>query len=396
MAFRLSPDRRPAQAASKLCSRWRCVIVCGCLVVTSPVGCGDGSDDATPDAAPSLSQTLGGGEASGFARAIGPRHWRFPRDHGPHPDYRTEWWYLTGNLDDAAGRRYGFQLTFFRTGLAPGAPERPARWATRSVWMAHFAITDVAAERFVFRERFARGGAMGLAGAERDPVHVWLEDWRLRRRPAGAWRLTAATEAMRLVLTLDPRKPPVRNGERGLSRKGPEPGQASYYYAIPRLQAKGWLHRGKRRAAVTGRAWLDREWSTGSLPEATAGWDWFALQLDDGTDVMIYRLRPTGGGTSRFSAATITDADGTARHLETDEFSVTVTDHWTRADGTRYPSSWRIDVATDERTLHVRPVLADQAVDASVRYWEGAVDVRAGGDAVGRGYVELTGYATAD
>ncbi len=396
MPCRLPPARGTGQAVRKRWPRRDCVIVYGCFIVIALVGCGDDGDRASADAAPSLTQALGGGEAEGFARAIGPRQWGFPRDHGPHPDYRTEWWYLTGNLEDAASRRYGFQLTFFRTGLAPGAPERPSRWASRSVWMAHFAITDIAAERFVFRERFARGGAMGLAGAERDPVRVWLEDWRLRRRPSGAWQLTAATETTRLALTLEPQKPAVLNGQRGLSRKGPEPGQASYYYAIPRLQAEGWLRRGERREAVTGRAWLDREWSTGSLPDDVAGWDWFALQLDDGTDLMIYRLRHAGGGTSRFSAATITETDGTTHHLDADDFRVEPTGQWTHADGTRYPSTWRIEIAGDDRTLRVRPVLAHQAVDASVRYWEGAVDVRAGDEAVGRGYVELTGYAGRD
>jgi predicted secreted hydrolase len=369
----------------------------GLLALVALSACGDAERASVADApAQSLTQRLGGDADGGFARALEPRAFDFPHDHGPHRAYRNEWWYITGNLDGERGRRYGFQITFFRTGLAPGSVERASRWATHEVWMAHLAVTDAHRGRFRHHERFARGGAIGLAGAEREPVRVWLEDWRLWRQDSGAWRLRAAKGELRLDLELEPAKPPVLNGDGGLSRKGPEPGQASYYYALPRLQADGWLRSGGHRTPVDGRAWLDREWSTSALGPDQAGWDWFALQLDDGTDVMIYRLRRDDATTSRYSAATVTPADGPPRRLAAHDFELEVTRRWANPRGGTYPAGWRLAIDGRETVLTVTPVMADQELEASVRYWEGAVDVHADGQAVGRGYVELTGYATGD
>lgn len=364
------------------------------LMFLLAAGCGDGPP-APADAglAGGLAEALGGNDTAGFQRADSIRQFAFPRDHGPHPAYRNEWWYVTGNLQDENGRRFGFQLTFFRIGLAPGPEKRPSRWATRHVWMAHFALTDVKNGAFHAFERFARGGDLGLAGAKGDPVAVWLEDWRLERGNDGRWHLRAAADGLTLELDLDPVHGPVLQGDRGLSRKSAAAGNASYYYSLTRIAARGRLTQDDAATDVRGTAWLDREWSTSALGPGQVGWDWFALQLDDGTDVMIYRLRNEGGDTSRWSAGTVVGPGGRVTSLEADDFNLRVLDHWTSPRGGSYPARWRLEAAPLDEALTITPVIADQELDAAVRYWEGAVDMQRDGRAVGVGYVELTGYA---
>lgn len=350
------------------------------------------------DAGIDVAAALGGGDGEGFARAEGPRAFAFPADHGPHPAFRNEWWYLTGNLEDARGRRFGFQVTFFRVALRPDTPERRSAWAVRDVYMGHLALTDGAGGRFFAIERFARGAA-GLAGARPDPFRVWLEDWRLGAAATGEgrpWRLVAAEGAVGLDLSLQPEKGPVLQGDDGLSRKGGEAGNASYYYSMPRLAATGELRVQGERFAVAGRAWLDREWSTSALEPGQRGWDWFALQLDDGRDLMFYRLRRDDGSTDPRSAGSLIGADGSVRRLGHEEVELAPTATWESPRGGRYPVAWRLRVPTAGLDLAVRPVLRDQELDLAVRYWEGAVDVIGRGSAggvAGRGYVELTGYA---
>lgn len=341
-------------------------------------------------------QNLLGGSPSGYAQADVVRQFDFPADHGPHPDFRSEWWYVTGNLRSRDGRRFGFQFTLFRFALAPHAVARRSDWGTRQAYMAHFAVTDAASGRIHAFERFSRG-ALGLAGAELDPVRVWLDDWQLGGNgDAFPAMLTAAEDDVALRLSLAPRKPLVLQGEDGLSRKGPEPGNASYYYAYTRLGARGELRLGGQEFAVEGTAWLDREWSTSALSPGVEGWDWFALQLDDGSDLMVYRLRTGQGGASPFSAATYVSPDGTVRRLAADEFELTPVGHWlSPATGVRYPVRWRLRIPKLTTDLGVAAVFDDQELDLSVRYWEGAVDVDGsvnGRQVDGVGYMELTGY----
>ena len=366
------------------------------LLVLLLVACGEPGDNARTPASgegDGLSGALGGEADPGFARATGPHEFRFPHDHGAHWAFRNEWWYVTGNLTDAADRRYGFQLTIFRIGLAPGQErKRPSDWATNQIWMGHLALTDVAGDRFHDRERFARGGGMRLAGADRDPVRIWLEDWRLERRPSGTWHLRANTDAFGLDLELDPRKQPVLQGDDGLSQKSAQKGNASYYYSITRLATDGTLRIDGERRDVSGSAWLDREWSTSALGPDQEGWDWFALQLADGTDVMIYHLRREDGRPSPFSAGVIVGPDGRARHLDAGDFEIQVLDRWQAPGGPRYPARWRVRVPGLDGPLTVTPVRADQELQVSVRYWEGAVNVSRDGERVGVGYVELAGY----
>jgi predicted secreted hydrolase len=347
----------------------------------------------------------------GFAEARTPRALVFPRDHGPHPEFRQEWWYVTGNLDAADGGRFGFELTFFRFALAPpsapiagtsGAGQGSARsavsaWRTREIYMAHFAITDVDAKRFRYAQKLARG-ALGLAGSEGSPLRMWIDDWTLGAAGAAAadWKLAAAQEGYALELELHPLIPPVLNGEAGLSVKSDAPGSASYYYSIPRIAVHGTLLEQGKPLAVQGLAWLDREWGSGGLGPNQAGWDWFALQLDDGTSLMFYALRDRDGGRDPHSAGTWVQSSGEARPLKSPAVDIDVTDHRTTGDGVRYPSGWRLRVPSLALDVTVHPVLADQELKTSPRYFEGAFDVsgtREGRAVRGRGYVELVGYA---
>lgn len=344
-----------------------------------------------------VAQALGDAPSQGFARATKTRAFRFPADHGPHPGYRNEWWYFTGNLTTDAGRRFGYELSLFRIALSPDASPRASAWGTNQVYMAHFALTDVAAGKFYFYERFARGAA-GLAGAQAAPFAVWLEDWRVESDPreAQTWHLRAAAGDVAIALALTPRKPVVLQGERGLSRKSAEPGNASYYYSLPRLASDGTITIAGEAHRVAGTSWLDREWSTSALGPDQVGWDWFALQLADGSELMLYQLRNRDGRADPFSAGVLIAPDGRTVPLARDDFGIEVLDHWRSARGGEYPARWRVSVPRAKLVLDVSPVLADQELAVSVRYWEGAVDVRgtrADKAVTGRGYVELTGYA---
>jgi predicted secreted hydrolase len=349
-----------------------------------------------------LSAVLGG-DAEGYARAIEPRTFVFPRDHGPHNEFRNEWWYFTGNLQAANGRRFGYELTIFRSALNPPAEQRaaarPSRWAADQVYMGHFAVTDVDGKRFHFFERFARGAA-GLAGARAEPFKVWVDDWRVEAvdEPASRLRLVAAQGGAILDLELAPAKPVVPQGDRGLLRRSAEPGNASYYYSLTRIDTRGTITIDGERVEVAGSSWLDREWSTSALGEDQAGWDWFALQLDDGRDLMFYRLRDRDGGTDPYSRGVLVDPQGNASPVVRDDLGIEVLQTWESPRGGRYPARWRLRSAKAAIDLEVTPLLDDQELDVSIRYWEGAVRVQGrsqGREVKGKGYVELTGYAKA-
>jgi predicted secreted hydrolase len=364
---------------------------------------------------------LAGGETAGFERALGPRPFDLPADHGAHHGFRQEWWYLTGNLTAADGTAYGYQLTLFRSALRPliveEAPRRSA-WAAREVYMGHFALADQASGRFYAYERFSRAAA-GLAGATPADApsalqrRVWVNGWTIvlgsgprtstvaASPVAGEASLgvhaAAAQGDVALELTLTSEKPPVLQGDRGWSPKGAAPGNASYYYSATRMATRGRLSVAGRPREVTGSSWLDREWSTSALGGDQAGWDWFALQLDDGRELMFYRLRRRDGTTDRWSAGTLVAPDGATQVVSPQELTVEVLAQWASPrDGTRYPARWRLRSTALKLDLEVAPLLADQELPLAVRYWEGAVRVQ--GSSLGRavrgvGYVELTGYA---
>ncbi len=358
------------------------------------------ADSPPASSEPRLSavETLAGGDVLGYRRAVEPRDFVFPDDHGPHPDYKTEWWYFTGHLDGAGGERFGYQLTFFRQALAPDLPDRASAWATRQLYLAHFAVTDIDRGRFHAAERLSRGAA-GLAGAgdPRKPFRVWLEDWSVASSDEETFplRLRARDGDLALDLTLESDQPPVLHGEKGLSRKGAEPGAASYYYSLTRLATRGQVTAGGRKLRVTGSSWLDREWSTSVLGDNQVGWDWFSLQLDDGRDLMVFQLRLAGGGVDPVSHGTLVLADGSTRALALADFRLEVRDTWRSPRGAVYPADWRLELPAESLDLEIEPLVADQELDLSFRYWEGAVAARgtAGGKPVtGRGYVELVGY----
>ena len=347
-----------------------------------------------------VSDALGAGDATGYTRAMAPRPLSFPADHGPHPDFRTEWWYYTGNLETAARRHFGFQLTFFRTALAPppAADGEPAsRWSTRQLYLAHFALTDTAGRRLHAWSRLDRQ-ALGLAGAQATPFRVWLGDWSVEGEAAAEspMRLRAAEGGVAIDLVLTAEKPTVLQGDRGWSPKGPEPGNASYYYSRPRLGARGTVRVDGEPLPVSGLAWMDREWGTSALGPDLVGWDWLALQLDDGREVMVYRLRRRDGSADPHSAGTLIAADGVPRPLAAGEVALDTLGHWTSPrSGVRYPSRWRLAVPGASLTLEIEPRLADQELMVGTRYWEGAVRVAGRSDGrpiSGRGYVELVGY----
>lgn len=345
-----------------------------------------------------LSALLSADTNAGFPTATAPRQFEFPRDHGPHAEYRNEWWYVTGNLDDVNGRRFGFELTIFRFALTPETPPSDSAWRTNQVYIAHFAVTDANAQTFYVAERFSRGAA-GLAGAENDPFRIWIDDWEIaadvdKARPE-RWRLQAADSKFALDLSLIAAKQPVLNGIDGLSKKSAEVGNASYYYSVTRWQSDGRLRIGQREFAVTGLSWLDREWSSSALASDQQGWDWFALQLSDGSDLMFYNLRKSDGTQDTFSGGTWISANGESRHIDRSEIDVTVVDTWNSPQGGTYPAGWKIRLKSEDLALSVVPIMDDQELSTTVRYWEGAVDVtgsHAGADVSGRGYVELTGY----
>lgn len=369
----------------------RAILPLCCLAALASCGDPAGMSPDAPAQPSALQQALGAGSAQGFARAETPRDFEFPRDHGAHPRFRNEWWYYTGVLRSAAGRQFGFELTFFRVALQAGAPSGNP-WRSNHVYFAHFAVTDVGGRRFYAFERISRP-ADGLAGARADPFAVWLEDWRVAGRET--WQLAAAQDQVSLSLSLTAQLPPVLNGDRGLSRKSAAPGNASYYYSMPRLRADGALTIGGDRYDVQGLVWMDREWSTSALSGTQVGWDWFALHLDDGSNLMLYRLRDAAGNSDRFSAGTWSFADGRVVRLRADELRAQPHTFWTAADSRRYPIGWNLHLPEHDLYLDVTALLEDQWLNFIVPYWEGAVSVtgrHAGRQLSGYGYLELTGY----
>ncbi len=348
---------------------------------------------ATDQTATDLATQMGAQDSGGFAHAVKPRPFRFPRDHGAHPEFAMEWWYFTGNLHTDAGRRFGYQLTLFRVGLEPGPPVADSDWRANQVYMGHLAISDVAHRRHHARERFARAAA-GLAGATVPPLKIWLGPWSIRGGTSGLFpiEIEAAAPEMALRLSLQAGdKVTVLQGEAGLSRKGPGPGNASYYYSHTRLPTDGEIRVGQQRFEVSGNSWFDREWSSSALAADQAGWDWFALQLDDGSDLMFYRMRDNRGSAQPFSSGSLVDPAGRVTRLSLEEVEIRPTRYWKSQQGTRYPVAWHMRIPSQDLDLRIEAVFDDQEMALTVTYWEGAVNIS--GNRNGVGYMELSGYA---
>ncbi|MGQ9875849.1 MAG: lipocalin-like domain-containing protein [Chloroflexus sp.] len=365
------------------------------LVVITAVGLAA----CTTTSRPTVQATIGAIEAvnadniEGFERVIEPRPFVFPADHGPHPTFQTEWWYYTGNLTADNGRRFGFQLTFFRRALSPYPPARESAWATNDVYMAHFAISDIDGRRFYAFERFSRS-ALGLAGASGDPFRVFLNDWSVEGSgPQGmTMRLRAAQDEVALDLVAVNSRPPVLQGNAGVSQKGSQVGNASAYYSLTRMISNGTIQIGSATYTVSGLTWMDREWGTSALEKGMTGWDWFALQLESGHDLMYYQLREADGKPSPFVGGSLLLPDDTVIILGPGDVELEVTATWqSPKSGAIYPAGWRLRISRYGIDLVITPALQDQELPTAVVYWEGAVDVE--GSMRGRGYVELTGYA---
>jgi predicted secreted hydrolase len=364
------------------------------VALVALVACSDESAPPGDDQPISFLAELGG-DASEFERACAPREFEFPRDHLDHPAFRNEWWYLTGNLQDDKGARFGFQVTLFR--IANGADEvtSDSRWSTQQFYMGHFAISAAGRDSIAYHERFARAAA-GLAGAAERPVRVWLEDWQLTLHDdeSARWSVDVSQGDERVSLDLAPLKPLVLQGDRGHSRKSDDPCNASYYYSFTRLATSGELTVGGQSYQVTGSAWLDREWSSSALSDDQAGWDWFALQMDDGREFMYYRLRSKTGRTDEHSYAVLIERDGGKRIFDAGDITHEVSRWWRSDQGAEYPVEGSLDIAgSDLGKIYYAPLIADQELLLTVRYWEGAIRLSdASGRETGRGYLELTGY----
>jgi len=337
-----------------------------------------------------------------YRLALPGYHYEFPKDHFNHPDFQTEWWYYTGNLRAAGGHRFGFELTFFRRAVARN-PGDESPWKLEDVYLAHLALSDITAQRYYHTSRLNRSGP-GFAGADIGDARVWNGNWEtLWKLPAPpglatSQSLRAFHDTFTLDLQLESRKPPVIHGKDGVSQKGPGEGHASHYVSFTRLETTGVIQVGGQRYEVTGTSWMDHEFFTHQLEDAQAGWDWFSLQFDDNSELMLFRLRRKDGTVDPYSAGTFIDTRGVSRHLAQKDFSLVPGRTWTSpiTKGV-YPIGWKIAVPPLSLQLEVATPLDRQELTSEGRntptYWEGAIDVT--GTKRGSGYLEMTGYAGA-
>jgi predicted secreted hydrolase len=352
----------------------------------------------------SLVSLLSEQDPGAYEQALLPNNIEFPRDLGEHPGFQTEWWYYTGIVVTGNGRQFGYQFTIFRRALSP-LPEFEAtldqldetsEWRTNQLYLAHFTISDIANSDFYKAERFSRG-SLGLAGAQSVPYRVWLEDWQVYETGPDSVRITAHTDEMALDVILRQTIPPVLHGDGGLSQKGPEVGNASYYYSVVQQETEGTVTIRGEQFAVTGLSWKDHEYSTSVLSQGAIGWDWFSLQFDNGTALMLFQIRNEDGSIEPFSSGSFIGTDGSVTPLSHEQWQLTVLDTWTSPQsGATYPAGWRLEIPELGLDLTGQPLMPNQELAVSTVYWEGAVAfegvlndtaVRA------QGYVEMTGYA---
>ena len=341
----------------------------------------------------------------GFKSVTGPCNLVFPRDHGSHPGFRTEWWYYTGNLENKEGYRFGFQLTFFRSQISPMGAEKTwptptSAWRTQQIYFGHAAITDINGKQHLQAEAAARG-ALGISGTrtEKSRTDIFIKNWSARIEQDNH-RITAQTDNFSVDLMLTPLKSLVMHGDNGYSRKGSTPEKASCYYSYTRLKSKGRLTIGDKTYPVEGLSWMDHEFSTAPLESELSGWDWFSLQLSDHTEVMIFLLRDAKGGLGPASSGTYIDGKGSSIHISKKDFNISILDTWkSPVSHTVYPSRWRIRIFPMDLDVIVNPNLENQEMrtpeSTGVTYWEGSVSVtgtKNGKSIRGQGYVELTGY----
>jgi predicted secreted hydrolase len=334
--------------------------------------------------------------AQDYEPALPGYQYHFPRDHFSHTDYQTEWWYYTGNLKAADGHRFGFELTFFRQGISRDA--NTSAWAVRDLYMAHLALSDISAGRFYHSERINRAGP-GIAGIDENSSLIWNGNWQAQlgeRRHV----LRGVNEKFKIELELAPAKPPVVHGRDGISQKAEGSGHASHYVSFTRLLTSGSIEVNGTMYKVDGMSWMDHEFFTESLDKNESGWDWLSLQLDDKSELMLYRLRHKDGSVDEYSSGTFVDAQGKNLALSSKDFMMTSGgETWTSEQSKgRYPVRWHVSVPRLGFEIDVSTPLVSQELSESIgpSYWEGAIDVagqRSGGSVRGVGYLEMTGYA---
>ncbi|MZG52717.1 MAG: carotenoid 1,2-hydratase [Nitrospinae bacterium] len=328
--------------------------------------------------------------------------YQFPRDDFSHENFRIEWWYYTGNLESEKGRRFGYQLTFFRVGLEGDKPIRnPSKWKIDHIYFAHMTVSDIQNEKFYFFERINRKGIKN-AGAETDRFLIWNSDWNLSAE-RDTHNLKALEKETGMELKLTPVKKRVFHGKDGISVKGSGKGNASHYFSFTRMKTEGSVFIKGEKFEVNGTSWMDREFSSNQLNPSLVGWDWFSLKLDNQTEIMLYQLRQKDGKTDPHSSGTFVSADENYRHLTSKEFTLTPKNSWTSKNtGATYPAAWEIDLPDSDIHLYVAPDFSDQELyhlrSISGSYWEGSVSIKGnvkGKPVTGKGYVELVGYEKA-
>lgn len=331
-------------------------------------------------------------EPESYRQALPGYVFQFPRDHFGHPEFRTEWWYYTGNLHDRNGRRFGFELTFFRHAVQPVPRQGANIWDLRDVWMAHLALSDIDSGEFQNRERYNRSGS-GLAGVDSKNGRIWNGNWNVQWS-SERQRLQAITDKFRLDLSLRSLKKPVVHGKNGVSQKAEGAGRASHYVSLTRLLTTGTIILDGKTYVVEGFSWMDHEFFSNQLESSQIGWDWFSLQFDDGSELMLYRLRRKDGSIEPYSSGTFVDAAGQTRTLSIRDFHLDPGKTWTSpSTKAKYPIEWKIRVPALSLDLTVNTRLPQQELTGRTSYWEGAIEVS--GSRSGTGYLEMTGYAGA-
>ncbi len=321
--------------------------------------------------------------------------YEFPRDHHSHPNFKTEWWYFTGNLFDSSGHRFGYELTFFRQGIRPPNERNPelSRFVVNDLKFAHFTITDANGKQFRFEQKTSRG-AFGEAGFDDGTRIAWIDDWTLESNGTDEFDLTARMSNATLRLHLRSTKPVVVHGQNGVSVKASEAEHASHYYSCTRLETSGELVRNGALTSLHGESWFDHEWATNQLAPEQIGWNWLSVQFEDGRELMLYQMRLQSGAIDPSSSGTLVRPDGQSVYLPNESFHFTPTKFWTSAKtGAKYPIGWRVEIPSENLQFNVRAVLENQELALRpLTYWEGAIDTE---PMKGRGYLELTGYAGA-
>lgn len=336
-------------------------------------------------------QALSSAEGTGcYEKASSPYDFVFPIDSGPHNTFKTEWWYYTGNLKTDTGRHFGYQLTFFRQALSCEKIKGASKWRTRQMYFAHFAVTDTKENNFISGFRMNRQ-SLDIAGADHTPYQVWIDNWRVEQKD-GYLVLSAEEKEVLIRLRLTREKPILPQGQNGLSRKGKDRFNASYYYSIPRMSTRGTIKIKDNSYPVQGKTWFDHEWSTSALNANVAGWDWFSVHLEDGTDLMVCQIRNEKGVANSFGFGSISLPDKTYHILTESQFKITVTKFWkSPLTAKRYPIEWEVLLPDYDLSLTAEPTIQNQEHTHLFAYWEGAVQFTGKG-IKGLGYVELTGY----